>query len=314
MSKDISKLGQALLDRVRQAINEEWGDYAGLAPEWELECDQCGSIHAPDSERGLVASATCPDCGEGTLQTTEPFVVTFLRSRDGCVPDEYLNEEDVKDSIIQLFGFVFWNIAEAIQDATGGVYVWTCIEPNYMGETRVVMYTVEPRALLLLKWEKAWNLHWESEEEMAKDLESWYTEALTALKQAQTPRQVTVVVPTICGILDEDGIKAFASEDEALAALEEWAKAEGFTSYADYQAHAAWTENDAYVRTVAVQMGSNDEQQVTVSVPIGDDYLQNLDLWRKTGSTPQTPEEALADYLRFLAVYVKNRESEEVKR
>jgi len=273
MSENISELGQALLDRVREAINEEWGRYTDQAPEgWE----------------------------------TEPFVVTFLRSRDGCVPDEYLNEDDARDSIVLMFGFVFWSIAEAIED-TAGVRVSVAIEPDLMNETRVVMYSMELRTLLLVVRKKAWRLHWESEAAMAKDLENWYTHALIALKQAQKPRRVTAVVTTSHGVVDE--IKIFANENEALAALEEWAEAEGFASYEDYQAHAAWSDNDAYMKTVAVK-GANDEQQVTVTVPVSDDFLQILDLWQRTGSTPQTSEEALADYLRFLAVYVKNRESE----
>ena len=151
MSENISELGQALLDRVREAINEEWGRYTDQAPEgWE----------------------------------TEPFVVTFLRSRDGCVPDEYLNEDDARDSIVLMFGFVFWSIAEAIED-TAGVRVSVAIEPDLMNETRVVMYSMELRTLLLVVRKKAWRLHWESEAAMAKDLENWYTHALIALKQAQ---------------------------------------------------------------------------------------------------------------------------------
>jgi len=112
------------------------------------------------------------------------FEATYLRERHTCVPEDYLGD-DIHNAIHDLFYAVFRPIADMVEKRTGMALVSVVVEADYENSTRVILYghyEGQKDVLLLVVWRKAWHLWWNSPEEMGRDLEAWYNQALKAAR------------------------------------------------------------------------------------------------------------------------------------
>ena len=180
----MTELQQKLLETVRETAHRVgFGDdlYEPAA------CNACGIVL---DWWNVEEGDTCPACHHGKIRRCDmdAFTLAYLHPRNGCVPDELLNDEDVNASIKELFYGVFGGLADALMEETPGILVSTVIEPSYEGATHVVLYGQYQdgsEALLLTCARKAWNFFWPSEEEMAQDLEAWYQAMLERARAVQ---------------------------------------------------------------------------------------------------------------------------------
>lgn len=104
----------------------------------------------------------------------------LITERQVCIPEHLLGDEIVED-IITLFYYALSAIREELKERTGRKeFIWIFVEPSYTDTSFAVMMTGEK--VLVTVSDKAWNFFWDSEEEMVKELESWYQIAETRLK------------------------------------------------------------------------------------------------------------------------------------
>ncbi len=136
-------LGRSILGRLKQTVNEEWDS-------WLVEEDQ------------------------------DTFKTLYLTKRRVCIPENLLSGEIMED-IMSLFYYPLSAIREELKERTGTKeFIWVFVQPSYTDTSFAVMVTGE--RVLLSASDKAWNFFWEGEEEMVKELESWYQTAEARLK------------------------------------------------------------------------------------------------------------------------------------
>jgi len=136
-------LGRSILRRLKQTVNEEWDS-------WLVEEDE------------------------------DTFKILYLTERRVCIPEHLLSGEIMED-IMSLFYYPLSAIREELKERTGTKeFIWVFVQPSYTDTSFAVMVTGEK--VLLTISDKAWNFYWDSEEEIVKELESWYQIAETRLK------------------------------------------------------------------------------------------------------------------------------------
>jgi hypothetical protein len=134
-------VGRSILERIRNEVNHE------MSPLWQEE--------VPDA-----------------------FTAIYLTSRDSCIPDAFV-DEDLIDGIHSMYYVVFDAMCvELRRRLDSHIAMNIVIDPSYEDTTNFVVHTFD--RLLLSGGIKAWNFHWASEDEMARDLEDWYRRAADA--------------------------------------------------------------------------------------------------------------------------------------
>jgi hypothetical protein len=115
------------------------------------------------------ASAFTGEEGEDVFQTL------YLRERFGCIPDHLLGDDLMQD-IRSLYYYVLNGVRSELQERLSPPgFMWIIIDPSYEDTTSAALITDD--RVLLVEHSKAWNFYWESEEEMAEELEGWYQRA-----------------------------------------------------------------------------------------------------------------------------------------
>lgn len=136
-------LGRSILGRLKQMVNEEWDS-------WLVEEDE------------------------------DTFKTLYLTERRVCIPEHLLSGEIMED-IMSLFYYPLSAVREELKERTGTKeFIWVFVQPSYTNTSFAVVVAGE-KVLLALS-DKAWNFFWEDEEEMVKELESWYQTAEARLK------------------------------------------------------------------------------------------------------------------------------------
>lgn len=136
-------LGRSILRRLKKTVNEEWDS-------WLVKEDG------------------------------DTFKTLYLMERRGCIPEHLLSGEIMED-IMSLFYYPLSAVREELKERTGTKeFIWVFVQPSYTDTSFAVMVTGEK--VLLTISDKAWNFYWDSEEEMVKELESWYQTAEARLK------------------------------------------------------------------------------------------------------------------------------------
>jgi hypothetical protein len=131
-------VGRSILQRIRTEVNDEASAFAG-------------------------------DEGEDVFQTL------YLTERFGCIPDHLLGEDLLQD-IRSLYYYVLDGVRGELEERLSPQgFLWIVIDPSYEDTTAAALLTDE--RVLLVEHSKAWNFYWESEEEMAEDLENRYMQA-----------------------------------------------------------------------------------------------------------------------------------------
>lgn len=110
-----------------------------------------------------------------TLRGTEEedvFQTLYLTERSGCVPDHLMGDDLLVD-IRSMYYWVFAGIREELDERVGAhSFIFTVIDPSYDDATWALL--IHSDRVLLNVSRKAWDFYWESEEEMADELETWY--------------------------------------------------------------------------------------------------------------------------------------------
>ena len=107
------------------------------------------------------------------------FAALYLTERDGCLPGRFVGDDLLLD-IRALYYQVFDGIREELEARLGRHdFIWVAVDPSYEDSTTVVMCTDE--IVLLMYWGKAWNFHWENEDEIAAELGRMYGVAAARL-------------------------------------------------------------------------------------------------------------------------------------
>ena len=118
------------------------------------------------------------------------FERTYLQARTGSVPAEYVDfKDEFYDVVYDELHALFRAIADMVEKEAGMEFVSVAVEVNCEDASRVVLYghyKGQRDVLLLVVWQKAWCLWWNSPEEMGCDLENWYHQALRAARRART--------------------------------------------------------------------------------------------------------------------------------
>lgn len=131
-------IGRSILQRIRSEVNDEASAFAG---------------------------------GEGE----DVFQTLYLTERFGCIPDHLLGEDLLQD-IRSLYYYVLDGVRGELEERLSPQgFLWIVIDPSYEDTTAAALLTDE--RVLLVEHSKAWNFYWESEEEMAEDLENRYRQA-----------------------------------------------------------------------------------------------------------------------------------------
>ena len=109
----------------------------------------------------------------------DPFTHIYLSERDSCVPDE-LVDEDLVSGIHSMYYAVLDGVcAELRERRAEQLPMNIVIDASYDDTTTFVVHTYDK--VLLSGGMKAWNFYWDSEDEMAKDMEDWYARAASVL-------------------------------------------------------------------------------------------------------------------------------------
>jgi len=136
-------LGRSIVRRLKKTLNEEWDS-------WLVKEDE------------------------------DTFKTLYLTERRVCIPEHLLSGEIMED-IMSLFYYPLSAVREELKERTGTKeFIWVFVQPSYTDTSFAVMVAGE-KVLLTLS-DKAWNFFWEDEEEMVKELESWYQTAEARLK------------------------------------------------------------------------------------------------------------------------------------
>ena len=136
-------LGRSILRRLKRTVNEEWDSWL---------VDEAG----------------------------DTFKTLYLTERRVCIPERLLSGEIMED-IMSLFYYPLSAIREELKERRGiKEFIWIFVQPSYTDTSFAIMVTGEK--VLLTVSDKAWNFFWEGEEEMVKELESWYQTAEARLK------------------------------------------------------------------------------------------------------------------------------------
>lgn len=137
-------IGRSIMDRIRKDLNDEGGPFA-----------------AGDVE--------------------DLFKLVYLTERDGCVPDELLSGEDLTADIRNLYYCVLDGVRSELKERLPtSEFLWVIVDASYEDATEYVLMTDEK--VLLAGHAKAWHFYWDSDDEMAKDLEEWYAGAASRLR------------------------------------------------------------------------------------------------------------------------------------
>lgn len=138
-------IGRSIMDRIRVEVNDEEG----------------GPFAASDIE--------------------DVFARLYLTERDGCIPNELLSGEDLTADIRNLYYAVLDGVRSELQDRLKpSDFLWVIVDASYEDATEYVLMTDEK--VLLVGHAKAWHFYWDSDDEMAKDLEEWYQGAASRLR------------------------------------------------------------------------------------------------------------------------------------
>jgi len=136
-------IGRSILRRLRKALNEEWGS-------WLVDEDE------------------------------DTFKTLYLTEHRVCIPEHLLGDGIVED-IVSLFYYPLFAVREELKERTGvKEFISIFVQPSYM-DTCVAVMVAGEKAVLTVSG-KAWNFYWDSEEEMVKELESWYQTAEARFK------------------------------------------------------------------------------------------------------------------------------------
>lgn len=112
------------------------------------------------------------------------FALLYLTERDGCIPNEVLSGDDLTSDIRRLYSCVFDGVRSELNERVPTrEFLWVIVDASYEDATGYVLMTDEK--VLLAGHAKAWHFYWDSEDEMAKDLESWYHGAAARLRPAE---------------------------------------------------------------------------------------------------------------------------------
>lgn len=115
-----------------------------------------------------------------TAEVDDVFALLYLTERDGCVPDQLLSGEDLTADIRNLYYCVLDSVRVELKDRLNVADpLWIIVDASYEDATEYVLMTDEK--VLLAGHEKAWHFFWDSEDEMAKDLDDWYHRAAARL-------------------------------------------------------------------------------------------------------------------------------------
>jgi hypothetical protein len=107
----------------------------------------------------------------------------FIGKLDGCVPDRYLGE-DVNQDIGNKFYALFDGIRKEVEKKklTGeGINIF--VSPSYQDRTDILM--TQGDRIIYEDHIKAWNLSWETKDEMKKELEQICREIVDKLKRKE---------------------------------------------------------------------------------------------------------------------------------
>jgi len=133
----------SIFGRLKQTVNEEWDSW-------------------------LVDEA------EDTLKTL------YVTKRKVCIPEHLLSGEIMED-IMSLFYYPLSAVREELKERIGTKeFIWVFVQPSYTDTSFAVVVTGEKVSLTIS--DKAWNFYWDTEQEMAKELEGWYQTAEARLK------------------------------------------------------------------------------------------------------------------------------------
>lgn len=108
------------------------------------------------------------------------FALLYLTERDGCIPTEVLSSDDLTTDIRSLYYCVLDGVRSELKERVPTTdFLWVVVDASYEDSTEYVLMTNEK--VLLMGHTKAWHFYWDSEDEMAKDLEEWYRGAAARL-------------------------------------------------------------------------------------------------------------------------------------
>ena len=124
-------------------------------------------INAPDG----------PFTGE---EGEDVFRSLYLTERFGCIPDHFLGDDLMVD-IRSMYYWVLDGVRNELQERFAiKTFLWVVVDPSYEDSTYALLLH-DDRVLLQIS-RKAWHFSWESEDEMAEELQEWYEQAASAVR------------------------------------------------------------------------------------------------------------------------------------
>ncbi len=143
-------VGRAILNRLRRTVNDPIGPY-------------------------------------GPEEGADVFTRLYLTERDSCVPDELAGEE----LLLSIRSAYYWPLdalcSELKERLDTEEPLLIVVDPAYDDTTYYVVHTFE--RVVLSGGDKPWHFYWNSEDEMAAQLEDWYRTAAERLKPASPPTE-----------------------------------------------------------------------------------------------------------------------------
>lgn len=150
-----TSIGEALLARLEEQLVDHYGeDYDTPVPGWK-RYPQAGRCYGP---------------------------------REGCLnEDSPLYHDDTLLGIINLYFEYFAVIRDEVEDICHIAmpeWIRIAVEPSYEDTSNVVIYMDKAWRVVFNYTAKAWNFHWPSPAEMAKQMEEDYQAMLKEVKRA----------------------------------------------------------------------------------------------------------------------------------
>lgn len=107
------------------------------------------------------------------------FSMLYVTERDGCVPEELL-EDELLSGIHAMYYAVLDGLRDELRERTRTRDSMSIlVDPSYEDTTAFALITDD--LVLCTGWRKAWHFYWDSEDEMAEELEGWYQPAAERL-------------------------------------------------------------------------------------------------------------------------------------
>ena len=97
----------------------------------------------------------------------------YLGEYEGCLPEGYI--DDVLFGVRNKFAYLVNAVKEAVKEDLGFTGIpLTVIDPSYESETIVTLILPEEKKLLYVRYQKAWHLRFENEDELVEELVEIY--------------------------------------------------------------------------------------------------------------------------------------------